>query len=169
VDREEEGRLMKPTRLYTVQITEYPGDSLVWKREDDMEEWEYGSEVETSEDEDGYTWFGFQDPDWMPDEWPEYAAAHHIVDHRATSKAGTTIYARFFWPSTDRIYRSRSSAQHRVDLINRWGGAAILVETDTDWQPVTVANARRRNARRRAQIARLREQANRLAADMEEE
>jgi hypothetical protein len=75
----------------------------------------------------------------------------------------------FFIPSDRPIYRSRSSAQHRVDLINRWGGAAILVETDTDWQPVTVANARRRNARKRAQINRLRERANRIAADMEEE
>ncbi len=53
----------------------------------------------------------------------------------------------FFIPSDRPIYRSRSSAQDRVDLINRWGGHAVLVEADANWTPVTVANRRRKKAR----------------------
>lgn len=53
----------------------------------------------------------------------------------------------FFIPSDRPIYRSRSSAQDRVNLINRWGGHAVLVETDTNWTPVTVANQQRKKAR----------------------
>ena len=58
----------------------------------------------------------------------------------------------FFPPSDRPIYRSRSSAQARVNLINRWlgPGSAILVETETDWTPVTVANTRRAQARQAA-------------------
>lgn len=53
----------------------------------------------------------------------------------------------FFIPSDSKIYRSRSSAQERVDLINRWGGKAVLVEADVDWVPVTEANRRRKSKR----------------------
>lgn len=117
-----------------------------------------GSEIESMED----TWaLGDQAPkteaEGAPEGWDEHCRQTWGEPHP------------FFIPSDRPIYRSRSSAQHRVDLINRWGGAAILVEADVDWQPVTVANARRRNARKRAQINRLRERANRIAADMEEE
>lgn len=53
----------------------------------------------------------------------------------------------FFIPSDRTIYRSRSSAQARVNLINRWGGHAVLVEADVDWVPVTEANRRRKSKR----------------------
>ena len=61
----------------------------------------------------------------------------------------------FFIPSDRPIYRSRSAAQNRVDLINRWGGNAVLVETETDWIPVSKANKRRRNQRRSARTKKL--------------
>lgn len=66
----------------------------------------------------------------------------------------------FFVPSDRPIYRSRSSAQRRVDLINRWAGAdtAILVETETEWVHTAAANERRRRERNAARIERLREQ-----------
>lgn len=66
----------------------------------------------------------------------------------------------FYIPSDRPIYRSRSAAQARVDLINRWlgPGSAILVETETDWTHVAAANARRKRARNAARIDRLREQ-----------
>ena len=68
----------------------------------------------------------------------------------------------FFFPSDRRIYRSRSSAQERVDLINRWGGSAVLVECDVDWVPVEVANEHRRRARVQGRIERLRSEIERL-------
>lgn len=106
--------------------------------------------------------------EWVPeDEAPQTEAdgAPKGWDAYCMEKWGEPM--PFHFPSDRPIYRSRSSAQARVDLINRWGGAAILVETEVDWQPVVVANARRRDARKRAKIARLRERAARLAADME--
>lgn len=48
----------------------------------------------------------------------------------------------FFMPSTSRVYRSRSSAQDRVDLVNRWGGNATLVEADVEWVPSDEARRR---------------------------
>lgn len=60
-------------------------------------------------------------------------------------------------PSTRPIYRSRSAAQARVNLINRWcgDGSAKLAETETDWLPIAEANARRKAARNATKIARL--------------
>ena len=74
----------------------------------------------------------------------------------------------FSIPSDRPIYRSRSSAQNRVDLINRWGGNAVLVETETDWIPVSKANARRRNKARRARINKLANKAAQIAKEMED-
>ncbi|MDU3273367.1 MAG: hypothetical protein E7D41_08305 [Cutibacterium sp.] len=59
-------------------------------------------------------------------------------------------------PSTSRVYRSRSSAQDRVDLVNRWGGNATLVEADVEWVPSDEARRRRRLAaldKKRAEVA----------------
>ena len=74
---------------------------------------------------------------------------------------------RFSIPSDRPIYRSRSAAQNRVDLINRWGGNAVLVETETEWIPVEQANARRRNKARRARIDKLADKAAEIAKTLE--
>lgn len=60
----------------------------------------------------------------------------------------------FFLPSDRKIYRSRSAAQARVDLINRWGGAAELVEAEVNWVPVAEANRLRKRDRTLAAIER---------------
>ena len=73
----------------------------------------------------------------------------------------------FFIPSDRPIYRSRSAAQNRVDLINRWGGNAVLVETETEWIPVSKANARRRNKSRMARLEKLDAEAIRITEEME--
>ena len=73
----------------------------------------------------------------------------------------------FFMPSDRKIYRSRSSAQARVDLINRWGGNAVLVETETEWIPVEQANARRRNKARMDRVNKLADEAVRITEEME--
>lgn len=74
---------------------------------------------------------------------------------------------KFFIPSDRPIYRSRSAAQNRVDLINRWGGNAVLVETETNWVPVSKANARRRNKARLERIEKLEAEAQRITDEME--
>lgn len=74
---------------------------------------------------------------------------------------------QFFIPSDRPIYRSRSSAQARVNLINRWGGNAVLVEADVDWVPVKVANAERRNRRRMDRVKQLHMAAEKVLLAME--
>lgn len=66
----------------------------------------------------------------------------------------------FFWPSTDRIFRSRSAAQRRVDIINHWGGRAVLVECTPEWMTVSAANAQRKAKRLKAKRARVLEELN---------
>lgn len=50
-------------------------------------------------------------------------------------------YKPFFWPSTKRIYRSRSAAVERADLIKHWGGNVVVLECSPEW--VTLAHAQR--------------------------
>lgn len=49
----------------------------------------------------------------------------------------------FFFPSTKRVYLSRSAAQERADLIRRWGGTAEVIECTPRWQTVEHANRER--------------------------
>lgn len=64
---------------------------------------------------------------------------------------------------------TRSAAQRRVDLINRWfgDGAAVLLETTCNWVPVADANARRAHVRRQARIDKLRAQIEALTTEMD--
>jgi hypothetical protein len=79
---------------------------------------------------------------YEPEDWAEYC-------HQEWGE-----YREFFWPTDHKIYRSRSAAQSRVDLINRWGGAAVLLEADVEWIPIEEANRRRERARLAQRIAR---------------
>lgn len=40
----------------------------------------------------------------------------------------------FYWPSKKRIYRSRSSAQDRLALFERYGATGHLVHASPDWE-----------------------------------
>lgn len=73
----------------------------------------------------------------------------------------------FHFPSDRKIYRSRSSAQDRVNLINRWGGNAVLMECEPNWIPVEQANKQRRNRARRTRVEKLWTEAQRIADEME--
>ena len=99
--------------------------------------------------------------------WTEVAGAPEGWDAYCQEKWGEPH--QFFIPSDRPIYRSRSSAQARVNLINRWGGNAVLVEADVDWVPVEVANARRRNRKRMARVKQLHATAEKVLLDMEPE
>ena len=105
--------------------------------------------VAAEQDEtDEYT--GWRDEDGFGP-WTEADGAPEGWDAYCQEKWGEE--REFFIPSDRPIYRSRSSAQARVNLINRWGGNAVLVEAEVDWVPVEVANARRRMGRRETRIS----------------
>jgi hypothetical protein len=55
------------------------------------------------------------------------------------------------------MYLSRSSAQEKVDIVERWGGKARLLEAElSEFIPVEEANQRRKRARNAKTVERLR-------------
>lgn len=104
-------------------------------------------------DEFGFGEWGFGPGD-APEGWDDYSL-------------GRWGEIREFFPPSDRpVYRSRSAAQARVDLINRWlgEGAAVLAEAEPVWVSVAEANANRARSRREARIGKLRAEIARLEA-----
>ena len=81
-----------------------------------------------------------------PPGWREYA-----LEMFGTIPADGEVWPNghkpFFWPKTGVPYRSRSAAQRRVDIINRWGGKAVLLECTPEWESVEKANVRRERRR----------------------
>lgn len=65
----------------------------------------------------------------FPEQWDEFCVR----------KYGET--REFFLPATGRIYKSRSAAVDRANLIKYWGGKAVVMECEPQWQ--TLENARR--------------------------
>lgn len=53
----------------------------------------------------------------------------------------------FFLPSAGRIYKSRSAAIERADLINYWGGKAKVLECTPVWEDLEAAKKRRERDR----------------------
>lgn len=125
---------MSEQRLYKAAIVELPGDGLEdWERE-------------------------LLGP-YEPEGWREYALMAW-PDGPREGEVWPDGHKPFFWPSTDRIFRSRSSAQARVDIINHWGGRAVLVECTPEWMTVSAANAQRKAKRLKAKRARVLEELN---------
>jgi len=109
---------MKHARLYKAE----------WVREAD---WPYADEPAR----DGYPMLKPE-----PEGWREYALEKW--PERPEHEFWPDGHKPFFWPNTDRIYRSRSAARRIVDIINYWGGKAVLVECTPQWETVEAANAR---------------------------
>lgn len=89
-----------------------------------------------------YTEAAYEDGDLWPLDTFTWADAPEGWDDYCMEHWGET---RDFYPPSDRkVYRSRSSAHARVDLINHWlgDGSAILVETETNWMPTAEAAPR---------------------------
>ena len=74
----------------------------------------------------------------------------------------------FFLPATGRIYRSRSSAVERADLINYWGGKAIVLECTPRWETMAAAKKRRATARQAERVAAARKKLDAELAKLEE-
>jgi hypothetical protein len=92
-------------------------------------------------------WFGVG----KPDGWEKYVA--EMIEEGRNWQPDE----RFFWPSTDKFYRSRSSAAEKVAIVERWGGSARILEAEvSDFIPVAEANALRKRRRDNARIEKLR-------------
>lgn len=100
-----------------------------------------------------------------PAGWREYAL-EQWPDGPREGEHWPNGHKPFFWPSTDRIFRSRSAAQRRVDIINRWGGRAVLVECTPRWMTVSAANAVRKSARLFEKRARVMAELEAVEADL---
>lgn len=107
-----------------------------------------------------------EDPFDVPDAEDRYPSDYGLTAHVGREPAGWREYSierwgtepgegerwplghkPFFWPKTDVPYKSRSAAQRRVDIINYWGGNAVVMECTPQWETVEVANARRERDR----------------------
>ena len=130
---------MSAQRLYKAEWVEHPYD-------------------DHEPDNDGLyptDYIGYSEPE--PAGWREYAIEKwgtEAPEHEVWPQG----YKPFFWPSTDRVFRSRSAAQRRVDIINQWGGRAVLVECTPQWMTVSAANAQRKAKRLKAKRARVLEE-----------
>jgi len=128
------------SRLYRVGIVKYPEDAWILRGALDGERaWELDRE--------------FRPAGWLSD--PEVRGAwvkRHGDD-------------RFYWPSTQRIFRSRSSAKRLADLIESYGATAIILEAEPAWEPIAEANRRRKRARNTKRIAALHAEIARLSEE----
>jgi hypothetical protein len=76
---------------------------------------------------------GSLDPTWEPEGWSVYC------EERWGERRD------FWWPSTKRLYQSRSGARDRAALIEYWGATAEIVESEpVVWLTPDVKRARRR-------------------------
>ncbi|GAA2237399.1 hypothetical protein GCM10010401_06950 [Rarobacter faecitabidus] len=131
---------MTTTRIYRAHLISYPAEACVLHPAERFPEWLHtvsahwpdGEPVDESQTL--ATLWG----DWKPKGWQP-----------PKDRPDWT----FWWPSTDRIYRSRSSAQARVDLLESFGAKAVLVESDLNWRTTKDANTERRNRRAADRIA----------------
>lgn len=76
-----------------------------------------------------------------PEGWREYAL-EMWPDGPREGEYWPNGYKPFFWPSDKRLYTTRKAAEGRRDLINRWGGNAVVVVAEIDWVPLDVMDAR---------------------------
>lgn len=63
-------------------------------------------------------WGSYPDPSWEPPGWDP--------DPEWVQRYGGDTGAGFFWPKTDRVYRSRSTATKLRKLLESYGATAIV-------------------------------------------
>ena len=78
---------------------------------------------------------------YEPEGWREYAIERWGVTP-PDGEQWPNGYKPFFWPSTKRLYTTRKAAEGRRDLINHWGGNAVVVVAEIDWVPLEEMDAK---------------------------
>lgn len=118
-------------RLYSVRVDEYPIGSYIWAHMDSVSPTMRPDALDLRVIDDEL-YGAFLDPAWCPIGWAKYAEQHFGDANKG-----------FFWPKTDGVWKSRSTAKRRVDMIERWGGKATVLEAEAEFIPVAEANAKR--------------------------
>lgn len=123
-----------------------------------MREYVYAVEV-TGMPKEAFSEDGSRNLDWEPEGWPAY--------REELKKAGLMRpdETRFFWPRTDRIYQSKSTAQSRVRLMEKYGATAHVVQSRLEWEDVREAEAARKRERELARARKLRAKADDIEAN----
>ena len=62
--------------------------------------------------------YSYPDPNWAPEGWNP--------DEEWIERFGRDTGSRFFWPKTDREFKSRSSAARLKKLVESYGAKAII-------------------------------------------
>lgn len=132
-------------RLYKIEITNIPAEC------DDIHLVSTGENYVTNH------------RNWKPKGWDE-----HVAECAERGELWAMNCTYFFWPSTDKFYRSRSSAQEKVNIVERWGGSARILEAQvSEFVPVAEANRRRQEERDRVRAQKLRKKAAEIMAKHE--
>lgn len=84
--------------LYRVQIVSFPEGAMKPSRQNPN--------------------FSYPDPTWEPAGWDP--------DEEWVERFGRDTGRQFFWPKTDRVYQSRSSAAKLRQLVESYGAKAII-------------------------------------------
>lgn len=69
-------------------------------------------------------------PGWEPNNWPEERAK--LI--AATGNRFTEDGEDFFWPKHDQWFKTKASAQKRVDLLNKYGANAVVKIGRFEWK-----------------------------------
>lgn len=91
-----------------------------------------------------------------PDDRDEWRPANWLSDpERRAEWVERHGDDRFYWPSTNRIYKARSSAKGLADLIESYGATVVILEAEPVWVSIEEANAYRKRQRNNRRIAAL--------------
>lgn len=127
-----------PTHIYRVEITAYPAEACALIKD-------YGDgaagEVPITPPVDGMV--GLLTDDWEPDDWD-------------SADGG------FYWPSTNRVYRSRSAAKARARLIESYGATTRILVSPVVWEDLDEYTRQQRLMRARVRADKLRRQADEI-------
>lgn len=125
-----------PSTLYMVEMTGYPAESLEACYRD-----EEGNDVYCAKQ------------DWKPEGWDEHCIATWGV------------LRSFFWPSVSKVYRSRSSARAKLEIIERWGGTGRIIVGTAKFLPEEDLKRAKAFERQQARINKLKAQIAAIQAD----
>lgn len=101
-------------RLYKMQITGYPDEAI------DRVEVDYEARTRINVLNSG----------WAPEGWKEHVDQAIEINDALWAKHAKAEGYKFFWPSQDNTYLSRSAAVGKKNLVEYWGGTAIVLEAD---------------------------------------
>jgi len=134
-------------RLYKMQITSVPEEAI----------------LRVDIDHEAKTRTIVFDSKWQPEGWREHVDDAIEFNDAFWAKRAKDDGYRFFWPKQDKVYLSRTTAVGRKNLVEFWGGKAIVLEAEVgEFIEAETAKRNRQLDRDIAKAGRLREKAEKL-------